>query len=262
MSPLSPAVLYAVFALGAVAVYLAMPGGQRPARIAALVLGLAAVAGLVVASAVKLLPGGAPSVAFCALAGIAVLAAAKVVTHAKPVYSAVYFILVVSAVAGLMVLQEAEFLGIALVIVYGGAILVTYVFVIMLAQQSGASPTDLRPRAPLMAVLLGFMAMAAIAGQMADLPSHGPGLSEPGLLGPDRARESPARSPGVFAESNTAGVGAELLSRYVVALEIGGVLLLVAMIGAIVMAKKRVPLEVPQEPSPVPGEIGRAVEPF
>ena len=56
--------------------------------------------------------------------------------HPRPVYSAVYFVLVVLATTGLCVLAAAEFLAAALVIVYGGAIMVTYIFVIMLAQQA------------------------------------------------------------------------------------------------------------------------------
>jgi NADH-quinone oxidoreductase subunit J len=218
---------------------------------AALVFGLAAVAGLGTLGASLLWPGGGSAVGFASLAAVAVFAAAKVVTHAKPVYSAVYFILVVTAVDCLMIVQEAEFLGIALIIVYAGAILVTYVFVIMLAQQSGAAAVDNRARRPFGAVLAGFVMVAAVSARMADLPEASHAVHP---RGHDAAM--------TVGAGNTAGVGAELLSRYVVALEIAGVLLLVAMIGAIVMAQKRVPLDVPREEAPAPGEIGRAVQPF
>ena len=53
-----------------------------------------------------------------------------------------------------------------------------------------------------------------------------------------------------------------MLSQYVVALEIAGVLLLVAMVGAIAMARKRVPRDVPAAPMPLPGQIGKEVPPF
>ena len=62
--------------------------------------------------------------------------AIRVVTHPKPVYSALYFVLTVFASAGLFVLLWAEFMAAALVLIYAGAILVTYVFVIMLAAEA------------------------------------------------------------------------------------------------------------------------------
>ncbi len=62
----------------------------------------------------------------------------RVVTHPAPVYSALYFILTVFASAGLFVLLSAGFMAAALVLIYAGAILITYVFVIMLASQASA----------------------------------------------------------------------------------------------------------------------------
>src|SRR5688500_5995780 len=70
---------------------------------------------------------------------IALGGAVRVVTHPRPVYSALYFVLTVFATAGLFILLWAEFMAAALVLIYAGAILVTYVFVIMLATQ--AAPT-------------------------------------------------------------------------------------------------------------------------
>ena len=63
------------------------------------------------------------------------------ITHPRPVYSALYFVLTVFATAGLFILLWAEFMAAALVLIYAGAILITYVFVIMLASQA-TSPTD------------------------------------------------------------------------------------------------------------------------
>lgn len=252
MSPGGAAIVYLLFAIGAVGVYLALPGrGGRSARIAGLLFGLAAMVGFLILAAGGLLAEEAPGITFCTLAAVALFGAGKVVTHPKPVYSALYFVLVVLAVAGLMFVQAAEFLGIALVIVYAGAILVTYVFVIMLAQQTGASAVDTRAREPLMAVLMGFATMAAVAGQAASQP-----------LRPDAAAPRTQETAQALNASNTAQVGFTLLSQYVVALEIAGVLLLVAMVGAIAMAKKRIPCDVPIAPPPPPGEIGKQVAPF
>src|SRR5947207_1273185 len=79
---------------------------------------------------------GGMSVFFWLFSAIAIAGAVRVVTHPRPVYSALYFVLVVMASAGLFILLWAEFMAAALVIIYAGAILVTYVFVIMLATHS------------------------------------------------------------------------------------------------------------------------------
>ena len=265
MSSASVTVLYLLFALGAVGVYLALPGGRRSARTAGLIFGLGAIAGFVVLVAASLFPEDYPTVAFCLLAAAAIFGAAKVVTHPKPVYSAVYFVLVVLSVACLMVLQEAEFLGIALVIVYAGAILVTYLFVIMLAQQSGASTTDTRARAPLTAVLAGFVTMAAIAGQAA----HTPQPDAVAALGREAPSSAADESPlavetddDSLVGGNTPRVGMVLFSTYVVALEIAGLLLLVALIGAVALTRKRVPRDVPVGSAPPLGQVGREAPPF
>ncbi len=265
MNPTNAAILYLLFALGGAGVYLALPGRQRSARTAGLIFGLAAIVGFVILAAGRLFPEGASSLYFCVLAAVALFGAGKVVTHPKPVYSALYFLLLVVAVACLMVLQEAEFLGIALIIVYAGAILVAYVFVIMLAQQSGASPVDTCAREPFMAVLAGFVTMAAIAGQSAYLPKSGEpprGLEPTVQIVADGLAQANEATDETLAGSNTAQVGFALLSQYVVALEIAGVLLLVAMVGAIAMAKKRVPCDVPVAPALPPGQIGKEVPPF
>ena len=57
--------------------------------------------------------------------------AIRVITHPHPVYAALYFILTIIAMAGLILLLSAEFMAFAVIIVYAGAILVTYLFVIM-----------------------------------------------------------------------------------------------------------------------------------
>src|SRR5665213_1496526 len=100
---------------------------------------------------------------------IALASAVRVITHPRPVYSALYFVLTVFASAGLFILLEAEFMAAALVLIYAGAILVTYVFVIMLASQASSetSPTpaqklaeyDNVSREPLAAVAIGFALM-------------------------------------------------------------------------------------------------------
>lgn len=259
MGSLGGAIVYSLFALGGLGVYLALPSQRRSAGIAGLIFGVAAIVGFLILAAGYVFPEESPAVYFCIFAGAALFGAAKVITHPKPVYSAVYFVLVVVAVACLMVTLAAEFVGIALIIVYAGAILVTYVFVIMLAQQSGASPVDQRPREPLTAVLVGFVLTGAVAGQTAHLPV----VKEPSAIQSSvNAPLAPETPADTLEEGNTAQVGFMVMSRYVVALEIAGVLLLVALIGAIALARKRVPRDVPAIAQRPLGEIGKEVPPF
>ncbi len=270
--------LYAIAALGAVGVYLVLPGTPRSPRLAGTVAASAALAALLILLGKNFALAGGTAVYFYIFSVVALVGAARVITHPRPVYSAVYFVLVVIAVAGLLVLLEAEFLAAALVLIYAGAILVTYVFVIMLARSAAAddaAPYDSRPREPAAAVLVGFVLTAAIAGRLGDLPP----AAEPAAYPAPRAvmnaaadsAEDPRGGPGEpvvgTPAGNTAAVGTEMLTRYVIALELAGVLLLVAMVGGIAVARKRIaderlaPLPGAKAEPPL-GQIGREMPPF
>ena len=84
------------------------------------------------------------------------------ITNRNPVYSALWFALVTLSICGLFLLQSAPFLAAATIIVYAGAIVVTFVFVIMLAQQSGATIYDQRSRQPLLATIAAFVLLGAL----------------------------------------------------------------------------------------------------
>ena len=139
-----------------------------------------------------------------------------------------------------------------------GAILVTYVFVIMLAQQHGDTACDRRAREPFGAVLVAFVMAAAVTGQVAELPTgQVPGHPISPILVSDFNLPVEAATVG-----NVTAIGQALLIEYVVALEIAGVLLLVAMVGAIALAKKKIPPDESVVEQPPLGEAGREVEPF
>src|SRR6185312_6486876 len=74
---------------------------------------------------------------FWLLAGITVMSAAASVTLRSPVYCAIWFAMTLLGTAGLFLFQGAQFLGVATIVVYAGAILVTFLFVLMLAQPEG-----------------------------------------------------------------------------------------------------------------------------
>ena len=151
--------------LGGVGVFLAMPGGRLNVGRAALVVLSGAAAALIG----LLLQTYAPAdelAWFIVFALIALFGAVRVITHRRPVYSALHFGLVVVAVVGMLLLLQAEFLAVAVLIIYAGAILVTYVFVIMLAQQEGTATYDRQAREPLMGCLAGFILLAAITARL------------------------------------------------------------------------------------------------
>ena len=184
---------------------------------------------------------GFTTVYFWLFSFIALAASVRVITHPEPVYSSLYFVLTVFASAGLFVLMWAEFLAMALVIIYAGAILVTYTFVIMLASEASgtgivskltAKPEpfehDVTPRSPLLACFAGFVTMGAlllvIFDKSAAMTPHGP------LLPNDAAKVS----------GGIQQLGVYLFTQQAVALELAGLILTLAMVGAMMIARKRV----------------------
>lgn len=243
--------VYALFALGAIAIYFLLPrsGAPRAMSVAGWVaLGLAGLTAMVLS---RRLGSQAVSVLTPAFSALALLAALRVITHPKPVYSAVYFVGVVLAVAGVLVLQEAEFLAIALVIIYAGAILVTYLFVIMLAQQPGSPAYDRRAREPFLAVAAGLILTGAIAGQAFSTQPSAP-----------RAQLTASSSPAALSTGNTAAIGVASFTKYIVVVELSAVLLLVSMVGAVALSRKKVVCEFEQDRRVVLGEVGKGVAPY
>ena len=99
---------------------------------------------------------------FYAFAGLTIVAGTLLITQRNPARSALSFALVVLSTCGLFLLLAAPFLMAATIIIYAGAIVVTFLFVIMLAQQEGFNNADDRSREPLLAVVTGFLLLAAI----------------------------------------------------------------------------------------------------
>jgi NADH-quinone oxidoreductase subunit J len=99
---------------------------------------------------------------FYAFSLLAVVAGGLMLVQRNPVHAALSFALVVLSTCGLFLLQAAPFLMAATIIVYAGAIVVTFLFVIMLAQQEGRSDADHRSREPLLACTAGFVLLGAL----------------------------------------------------------------------------------------------------
>lgn len=249
-------------------------------------------------------PAGPPAPAplYIAFATIAIAGAVRMVTHPRPVFAALYFILVVLASAALFLLLQAEFMAFALIIVYAGAILITYMFVLMLAQQGPEESVgrisrddyDRVPREPAVAVVVGFFMLMVLSetfvGSHGAIPETTPAevraaqerrweaLSQMPVLVLETARRvdreasevhawpdgryvaeregvryalvSSAASPSTRevalpddrALTNTRSVGMSLVAEFPVSLELAGVILLMAMFGAVVLARKQIEL--------------------
>jgi NADH-quinone oxidoreductase subunit J len=147
--------------LGFAGIYLLLPQVRRSKRVpGALFAALALlIGGWYTIKVNVVLP---EKVLFYAFAGTAIVAAAMLITQKNPVHAALSFALVVLSTCGLFLLQAAPFLMAATIIIYAGAIVVTFLFVIMLAQQAGTAEADQRSREPFLASLAGFVLMGAV----------------------------------------------------------------------------------------------------
>jgi NADH-quinone oxidoreductase subunit J len=261
----SPIALYVASVLGAVALFLMLPRGRVSLPRLGALLGAMTLGGLWLFLARPLgasgaIPGGYPGVYYYLFSAIAIGAATRVITHTRPIYAALWFVLVILSSAGMFLLLGAEFMAFAMVIIYGGAILVTYVFVIMLAAQAGdpqdaqATPWyDRQAYEPLAAVTVGFILLAVLL-TVAFAP-HGL-MANPAAQGDNDAQviqqvltNRPADRPELVATSGGSGasaglsnaerIGLDLFRGHPLGLELAGVILLVALVGAAVMARQK-----------------------
>jgi NADH-quinone oxidoreductase subunit J len=229
--------MFAAVGASAAGMWLATSPRAAPLRILGAVL---ASAGLIAGVVVLNGPGGAldERIMFWVFAGAALVSGVFMVTTREPVYAALWFALATLGVCGLFMLLWAPFLAVATIIVYAGAIIVTFLFVIMLAQQSGYSFYDQRARTPVMAVVASWLMLGAILWnvqqwQGAPLESPGPALTA-------AANPNPLSRPADDDSFHTMqSLGRSLFGDYLFAVEIAGTLLLVAGIGAIAIAPRR-----------------------
>jgi NADH-quinone oxidoreductase subunit J len=163
----------------------------------------------------------APLIIFFVLAAMAVLGAISLILQRHPIHSALSLIVVMVALAGLYLLMGAEFVAAVQIIVYGGAIMVLFVFVIMLLNAGIEERTNFSKMAGWAGLPLAIALMAAL---LASIVSHS--------------------SESVPAAAQTGGVAptkalAELLFEdFVYPFELTSFLILVAILGAIVLAQR------------------------
>jgi len=157
---------------------------------------------------------------FYLLGGTALVAAVAVVALRRVFYAAGALIVCLCAVAGLYLLLEAPFIAAVQVIVYAGAIMVLFLFVIMLLDPFAANVfPDKSRRLRLLAPLLMALALLALYAMLRTYRLGG--------------------APGVSAASSLERLAETLFSEYLLPFEVTSVLILVAIIGAVVLAKRR-----------------------
>lgn len=161
---------------------------------------------------------------FYLLSGLALLGGVLVITRRNPVHSALSLILTLLALAGLYLMLYAPFVAGVQIILYAGGIMVLFLFVIMLVNIEKAGKEEQFNK--IWAV--GLLAAIMLGGLLVTVFVKGSALF------PDRGMMLPPE------ESNTQAIGSMLYGNYVFVFEIASLLLLVAIIGAVVMAKKRI----------------------
>jgi NADH-quinone oxidoreductase subunit J len=170
---------------------------------------------------------------FYVLSGITILASALVVGQRNPMYSVMFIIAAFAALAGLYIQLDAPFVAVAQIIIYAGAIMVLFLFVVMLlnAPQEDAAEWDrTHPlRRPGMA-RFGSLLAALLVVQLAWALLRANELGQPVVGRGDSAAISSVRE-----------LGRVLFTDYMFAFEATSILILVAMLGAVVLARKEGP---------------------
>ncbi|MEX0712190.1 MAG: NADH-quinone oxidoreductase subunit J [Pirellulales bacterium] len=167
---------------------------------------------------------------FWVLAATTVVSALGAVTMRSPVYCAIWFALTLLGTAGLFLFQGAQFLGLATVVVYAGAILVTFLFVLMLAQPRGQTRYDRLSWEALLSASTGAM----LVGMLTAVLVGQTGGKEPGSAAAlATAISQHDREQRILHPQHVARLGGQLFSSHLVAIEVAGTLLLVALVGAV-----------------------------
>jgi NADH-quinone oxidoreductase subunit J len=165
---------------------------------------------------------GLPDILFYVFAFLTLVCGALVVANPfsrNPVTSAMFLVLTIISLAGLFVLLHAFFLAAVQVLVYAGAVMVLFLFVIMLLDLKAEE----RRKVKKLGLTAGLVSIAAIVGIfLKSLRSAAPGQDLPGKT----------------AIGDTARLGRLLFTNYLLPFEIVSVLLLVAMVGVILLSKK------------------------
>jgi NADH-quinone oxidoreductase subunit J len=166
------------------------------------------------------------ALAFYMFAFIAVAAGAMVISARNPVHSVLFLILAFFNSAGLFVLMGAEFLAMILIIVYVGAVAVLFMFVVMMLDINFA---ELRQGFLHYLPIGGMIGLVLLAEILVIVGSW--------IMAPETAKTVMAPAPDEL--TNTRALGELIYTHYIFLFQAAGVVLLIAMIGAIVLTHRR-----------------------
>ena len=205
--------------------------------------------------------------------------AVMTVTSRNPIYSALWFTGVVVSTAGLFLLIDVQFLAAGMVIVYAGAIIVTFLFVIMLAQMEGKAVYDRAARTPGRAVFTSFLLLWTLMYCLAAVPGvnrsvvdadgasldrlrrgrelaefyHGPRAVETRTVLERTLRPTSSlffKGDPQKPKPNVAGLGETLYADHLLTVELAGAILFAALIAAVVIVNPR-----PSRPVDAPTKV-------
>src|SRR6202047_170204 len=155
---------------------------------------------------------------FLVLAAVAVAGAVSLILQREPIHSALSLITIMVSLAGLYLLQGAEFVAAVQIIVYAGAIMVLFIFVIMLLNAGEEERTNVSRLAKFVGVPLGIVFLAEVAFWIGRATSH-LGSAPPEAV-------------------STQDLSTLLFREYVFPFELTSFLILIALLGALVLARR------------------------
>ena len=161
---------------------------------------------------------------------LAIASAVMVITARNPVHSVLFLILTFFNAAGLFILLGAEFLAMILVVVYVGAVAVLFLFVVMMLDVDFAKLREGMASYLPVGGVIGLVVLAELAMVLGTW-----------AISPEALKASNAPAPDAATTTNTEALGNILYTKYVFFFETAGLILLVAMIGAIVLTLRHKP---------------------
>jgi NADH-quinone oxidoreductase subunit J len=172
--------------------------------------------------------------AFCGLAtggGIAFLSVRQ------PIYAALGFATAILSSSGVLFMQSALFVAAATMIVYAGATIIIFLFVLMFSQQESLETYELKLNRPFTAMIIGSLFLGTLVYSLQSVEGVTPGQWSQPTTRPLSHEHKLATT------SSTAALGRSMFTEYLVTVELAGALLLAATIGAIAVAQRTIEVE-------------------
>ena len=173
---------------------------------------------------------------FYAFAAFSTAGGLAFLTARQPVYAALGFATAILSGAGVLFMESALFVAAATMIVYAGATIIIFLFVLMFAQQGDLTTYDVRLNKPALAGVIGaiFLGTIVMAVQA---------ISDSDKVVGNAATARPLSQSGEAEPSSTARLGRSMFTEYLFMVELAGTLLLVATIGSIAVAQRSLEAE-------------------